>query len=134
MKFFVAILTSSDVESCKLTYDTIINQENHNLEYDIFIIVNTKNTEYYSKIVEEFENVHIPVTIIETESNGYPGKGHNSVLHTFKNTINYDYCILIDSGDFFYPTAFHNISMYLAYNPDILFVSYHDTLTPKIIN
>lgn len=134
MKFFVAILTSSDIDLCKLTYDTIINQEKHNLEYDIFIIVNTKNTGYYSKIVEKFENVSIPVTIIETESNGYPGKGHNSVLYTFKNTINYDYCILIDSGDFFYPTAFHNISMYLAYKPDILFVSYHDNLTPKIVN
>lgn len=129
MKFFVAILTSSDSELCKLTYDTIINQEKHNLNYDIYIIVNSKNTEYLGKIQEAFRNVGTSVKIIETESNGYPGKGHNSVLHTFKNRPEYDYCILIDSGDFFYPTAFHNISIYLEYKPDMLFISYHDNLS-----
>ena len=129
MKFFVAILTSSDSALCKLTYHTIINQEKHNLDYDIYIIVNSKNTEYYTQVVETFKNEGSSVKIIETESNGYPGKGHNSVLHTFKNVSDYDYCILIDSGDFFYPTAFHNISMYLRYKPDILFVSYHDILS-----
>ena len=132
MKFFVAILTSSDTALCKLTYDTIINQDAHNLIYDIFIIVNSKNTEYYSNILDTFKDVKIPVKIIQTESNGYPGKGHNSVLNTFRNTIGYDYCILIDSGDFFYPTAFQNLSMYLSYKPDILFVSYHDNLSAQI--
>jgi hypothetical protein len=132
MKFFVAILTSSDAALCKLTYDTIINQNAHNLTFDIFIIVNSKNTEYYTIITEAFKDVKIQVKIIQTESNGYPGKGHNSVLTTFRNTIGYDYCILIDSGDFFYPTAFQNLSMYLSYKPDILFVSYHDNLSTEI--
>lgn len=134
MKFFVAILTSSDAALCKLTYDTIINQEAHDLRYDIFIIVNSKNTDYYSIILDTFKDVRIPVKIIQTESNGYPGKGHNSVLNTFRNELDYDYCILIDSGDFFYPTAFHNLSMYLAYKPDILFVSYHDQLCTNIFH
>ena len=129
MKIFVAILTSSDAALCKLTYDTIINQEAHDLIYDIFIIVNSKNTDYYSIILDTFKDVRIPVKIIQTESNGYPGKGHNSVLNTFRNELDYDYCILIDSGDFFYPTAFDNLSMYLAYKPDMLFVSYHDHLS-----
>jgi hypothetical protein len=129
MKIFVAILTSSDAALCKLTYDTIINQEAHDLIYDIFIIVNSKNTEYYSAILDTYKDVIIPVKIIQTESNGYPGKGHNSVINTFRNELNYDYCILIDSGDFFYPTAFHHLSMYLAYKPDMLFVSYHDHLS-----
>ena len=132
MKFFVAILTSSDAALCKLTYDTIINQNAQNLTFDIFIIVNSKNTEYYTIITEAFKDVKIQVKIIQTESNGYPGKGHNSVLTTFRNTIGYDYCILIDSGDFFYPTAFQNLSMYLSYKPDILFVSYHDNLSREI--
>jgi len=132
MKFFVAILTSSDTALCKITYNTIINQETHNLLYDIFIIVNSKNTEYYSNILDTFRDVSVPVQIIQTESNGYPGKGHNSVLNTFRNTNGYDYCILIDSGDFFYPTAFSNLSMYLAYKPDMLFVSYHDNLSTNI--
>lgn len=134
MKFFVAILTSSDAALCKLTYDTIINQDAHDLIYDIFIIVNSKNTDYYSIILDTFKDVRIPVKIIQTESNGYPGKGHNSVLNTFRNELDYDYCILIDSGDFFYPTAFHNLSMYLAYKPDILFVSYHDQLCTNIFH
>ena len=134
MKNFVAILTSSDAALCKLTYDTIINQEAHDLIYDIFIIVNSKNTDYYSIILDTFKDVRIPVKIIQTESNGYPGKGHNSVLNTFRNELDYDYCILIDSGDFFYPTAFYNLSMYLAYKPDILFVSYHDQLCTNIFH
>lgn len=134
MKNLVAILTSSDAALCKLTYDTIINQEAHDLIYDIFIIVNSKNTEYYAIILDAFKDVRIPVKIIQTESNGYPGKGHNSVLSTFRNALDYDYCILIDSGDFFYPTAFRNLSMYLAYKPDILFVSYHDHLSTHIFH
>lgn len=134
MKHFVAILTSSDTALCKLTYDTIINQEAHNLIYDIFIIVNSKNTEYYGNILDTFKDVRIPVKIIQTESNGYPGKGHNSVINTFRNELDYDYCILIDSGDFFYPTAFQNLSMYQAYKPDILFVSYHDSLNTNLLH
>lgn len=134
MKYLVAILTSSDENLCKLTYYSIINQENHNLIYDIIIIVNSINIEYYQKVVNLFENIEKPVKIIESISNEYPGKGHNSVLQTFKNSENYTHCILIDSGDFFYPSAFKNLSYYVEYNPDILFISFHDNLTSNIID
>lgn len=127
MKFIVAILTSYDSKSCKLTYETIINQNNNNLDYSIFIIVNSKNKNYFKEINNEFTG--IDVKIIETFSNGYPGKGHNSVLNVFKNETIYDYCILIDSSDLFYPNAFVNLEYYLNYNPDMLFICYHDHLS-----
>ena len=80
-----------------------------------------------------FENIEKPVKIIESISNEYPGKGHNSVLQTFKNSENYTHCILIDSGDFFYPSAFKNLSYYVEYNPDILFISFHGFIHNKLI-
>ena len=51
------------------------------------------------------------------------------MLHYFKTQPDYDYCIVIDGDDFFYPSAFNRLKLYLGYNPDMLFVNYHDNIS-----
>jgi len=129
MKVLVSILTSSRADLAKLSYSSVIGQEKHTLDYDIRIVVNTKTPGYLDKVRIEFQNEKCQV--VETESNGYPGKGHNSVLRLFASSI-YDYCILLDGDDFLYPRAFSRLEHYLKYQPDVLFVNFHDNLKTAI--
>ena len=88
-KFLITLLSSSNEKLLKLSYETIINQKNHNLDYDVIIVVNSLNSDYYSDVCNEFSD--FDVEIIETESNGKPGKRHNSVIEYFRNNPEFDY-------------------------------------------
>jgi hypothetical protein len=48
--------------------------------------------------------------IIRTESNGYPGKGHNSVLSIFRAENRYENLIMLDGDDFLFPHALERIN------------------------
>jgi len=127
-KFLVTLLTSSNSSLLKLSYDTIINQLNHYLDYTIVIVVNSLDTHYYDNVLHTFKN--IKVEIIQTESNGKPGKGHNSLFTIFKKKQQYDYLIPIDGDDFLYPYAFHQLTKSLdQLNPDILVLQGNDLLS-----
>ena len=125
MKVLVSILTSSKPELLKLCYESILGQEPPSFEYDIVVVVNSKNSEY----IDAVRRILPPyVDVVETESNGRPGKGHNSVLYHFASRESYDYCIIIDGDDFLYPRALVRLQHYLKYNPDVLFVTFHDNI------
>lgn len=127
-KFLVSLLTSSDEKLLKLSYNTIINQKNHNLDYTVIIVVNSLNPKYYNSVVQEFNN--IDVEIIQTISNGKPGMGHNSLFSVFKNKLQYDYLIPIDGDDFLYPYAFHQLTKIInSHNPDICVLQGNDLLS-----
>jgi hypothetical protein len=64
--------------------------------------------------------IHEKIKIIETVSNGKPGKGHNSLIHVFRNNQNYDYLLTIDGDDFMYPFSLHQLEKILIYQPDII--------------
>jgi len=131
LKFVITLLSSSNEKLLKLCYNSVINQINHNLNYTIVIIINTTNKLYYKNVIEEFKD--IDVKIIETESNGKPGKGHNSCLNYFNNNIEYDYLIMLDGDDFIYPSFLSQISKALLYNNklDILALYGNDSLRTK---
>ena len=82
-KVMIIILTSSQAQYAYRGYQSILQQKKHSFDYDIFINVNTLNKGYIDEIRETFKDAK--VTIVETESNGKPGKGHNSVLQLFKD-------------------------------------------------
>ncbi len=107
-KYLITILTSSDLDILKLTIDSALGQIYKN--YDLYIVVNTINNEYYSKVVNFCnKNYDDKITkILETPSNGKPGKGHNSLLKIF-NEIDYEYLVICDGDDFLYPTALTRI-------------------------
>lgn len=131
MKVLVSILTSSKPDLLKLCYDSIRDQETPEFEYDIVVIVNTINIGY----VDVVRGI-LPagVNIQETESNGRPGKGHNSVLRHFKAAAAaYDYCVMIDGDDFLYPRALVRLQHYLCYRPDVLFITFHDKIQTTMV-
>ena len=107
-KFVFFILTSSNQKLLKVCYNTVLNQKNHNIDYDIIIVVNSLNKNYYNDVKNEFLNHN--VEIVQTESNGKPGMGHNSLINIFKNRKIYDYMFMIDGDDFVYPYALHQIN------------------------
>ena len=106
-KFVFFILTSSNHKLLKICYNTIINQKNHNIDYNIIIVVNSLNSNYFNDVSNEFKN--IDVEIIQTQSNGKPGMGHNSLINLFNNRPIYDYMLMIDGDDFLYPYALNQL-------------------------
>ena len=126
-KIMITLLTSSKINFLEESYKSVINQRNVNtLDWDIYIIVNTLNDEYYYSVLDKFKNANI----IRTESNGKPGKGHNSVLRFFGSKTDYDYLFMVDGDDFLYPSALQHIEAYINnLQPEILGLMYHDTLS-----
>lgn len=133
-KYLITILTSSKLLFLKLCYQSLYNQLNEsNLNYDIIIIINTLNDDYASSVLNSFND---KCKIIRTESNGFPGKGHNSCIEHFRNNTNYDYLIPIDGDDFVYPWFLDSISKYNneLYKTDILLLPFSDVITKQNIN
>lgn len=126
--FLITLLSSSDEKLLKLSYESVLNQINHNINYSIVLIINTLDTNYYNQVIQEFKNIN--VNIIQTESNGKPGKGHNSCLQYFYKNKQYDYLIMIDGDDLIYPTFLSQISKAFEYknNLDILSIYGNDSL------
>lgn len=112
VKYLLTILCSSKIDLLKLCFETANNQLNFT-DYDIFIVVNTLNELFYNEVIEYFKNHKYDKLkkIIRTESNGKPGKGHNSLLEIFKREINYDYLLILDGDDFYYPLALERINI-----------------------
>ena len=118
LKFLITILTSYNEDILFQTFNSILGKNAFNYNYTIVIIVNSKNSNYYEKVKNKFKKYDIKV--IKTESNGKPGKGHNSVIEYFRNNPEFDYLIPIDGDDFLYPQALQQISKLLFYNPTIV--------------
>jgi hypothetical protein len=121
MKILSIILTSSKYKLLLRCIDTVINQYPVNFEYKVVINVNTTNEEYFNKVKKEipilYKNHNL--SIIRTESNGYPGKGHNSCLEIFKRNPVFDYLLMIDGDDMYYPCAFQRFEKFLNKYPDM---------------
>ena len=111
VKYLVGILCSSNVRLLKESCLSVLNQIGY-YDYEIMIIVNTLNEEFYQDVMYEFgKNNYTKLRkIIRTESNGSPGKGHNSVLKTFYRNYRYDNLIMLDGDDFLFPNAIQRIN------------------------
>lgn len=111
VKYLVGILCSSNVRLLKESFYSVLNQKNFD-DYDIFIIVNTLREEFYQDILYEFGKHNYPKLkkIIRTDSNGSPGKGHNSVLKIYYRDIKYENLIMLDGDDFLFPYALERIN------------------------
>ena len=126
-KFLITLLSSSNEKLLKLSYNSIINQKKHNLNYTIILVINTLNKSYINDVKKEFENINIE--IIETQSNGKPGMGHNSLFTIFKNKQDYDYLISLDGDDFLYPYALYQLSKcFQNTTPDCVCIYGNDTI------
>ena len=132
----ITILTSSNCELLEVSFKSVIkaieiytinysNNINYNNDLIIFtpiIIVNSKDSLYYNTVITYFKNVYnnlnllVPIEIIETKSNGRPGKGHNSEINYFRSHSNYDWYFPLDGDDILYPYAFWQLSEFILNN------------------
>jgi len=122
VKYLVGILCSSNVRLLKESFLSVINQNGFD-DYEIMIIVNTLDEGFYQDVMYEFgKNNYAKLRkIIRTESNGSPGKGHNSVLKTFYKDYRYDNLIMLDGDDFLFPNAIQRINnVRIAENSDVI--------------
>ena len=131
-KLLVCILTSGQLNFLKESVASVINQKNNVIEYDIYIVVNTLSEYYYMEVLECFRN-HPKITkIVRTESNGKPGKGHNSVLSIFRETHRYDDLFMLDGDDLLYPYAFYQLDRCKKLdNSDLIHLMCYDILQPN---
>lgn len=129
MKVMVIILTSSQSHYAFRGYKSIKEQREHSFDYDIYINVNSLNKDYINEVRETFKNEN--VYIVETESNGKPGKGHNSVFELFKQHTEYDYMFCLDGDDTFYPCAFQQYEQLFEKRPelDLVHLMINDNVT-----
>jgi len=119
-KYMLAILTSNEVDLLKISIESAIHQTHK--DYDLYIVVNSTNPDYLSKVKALCAGYigSVIKDIVETESNGKPGKGHNSVLNLF-NTLPYEYLIMCDGDDFLYPCAVSRLNKLIEERkPDII--------------
>lgn len=127
MKFLILLLTSGKRELLKRGIESIENQEMKDFDHTIKIVVNTLNNKYYEDLKNDKS---IKYEIIRTESNGKPGKGHNSLIYdVFKKETDYDYLIPIDGDDLLYPCAFEQINKIVQDKPDIVHTFINDFIT-----
>jgi len=133
MKLMAMVLTSSHVCYAKRAVESIINQRPVSFDYDIFVNVNSIRPEYYQEVMEAMKK-YTGVTVIQTESNGFPGLGHNSCLKIFKQHPIYDYLVFIDGDDLFFPVAFQQYEKLLVHNKDtdIVHLMLNDNITTRV--
>ena len=128
-KVLVSILTSSRADLAALCYESVaasVAAAKGAYEYTVRVVVNSTDHGHCAAVRAV---VPAPVSVVRTESNGRPGKGHNSVIEDFRRSPEYRYCVLVDGDDFLYPRALARIESYLAYEPDVLLLAFHDKLT-----
>jgi len=122
VKYLVGILCSSNIQLLKESFFSVLNQNGFD-DYEIMIIVNTLSEEFYQDVMYEFgkHNYAKLRKIVRTESNGSPGKGHNSVLKIFYKDYRYDNLIMLDGDDFLFPNAIQRIhNVRIAENSDVI--------------
>lgn len=122
MNILVCILTSHDIASLRRAYASVVNQRS--FAAAVVIIVNTLDASYVSLVRNEFPSSNV----VETESNGSPGKGHNSCIDYFVKHRDADYMFLLDGDDLYYPCAFEQMDKALRRHPDVLMLITNDRL------
>jgi hypothetical protein len=95
------------------------------MTFDIHVIVNSLNPTYYQDVMSWAQRPYRltgkppAVSVVQTPSNGYPGKGHNQVLLHYKKFCDtHDYCFMIDGDDAYYRTAFRQMYKALVADTD----------------
>lgn len=110
MKFLTAVLTSGNLKLLGRALHSLESQDN------VVIVVNTLDDDFYAELNRSEISTVYP--IVRTESNGLPGKGHQSVLDYFLTT-DYTHLIKVDGDDFLLPRGHTAIRHTLCAKPDV---------------
>lgn len=127
MTLLFLILTSSNFNLLIKCIESLEKQNCKTFKYDIKIMVNTLSHNYYLNVKNRIKKYEV----IRSESNGNPGKGHNSLIQYFKENTSYDYLFMIDGDDLLYPSAFEQINKIIVSKPDIVLSMMNDKILKK---
>jgi glycosyltransferase involved in cell wall biosynthesis/tetratricopeptide (TPR) repeat protein len=125
----IIILTSSHICYLHRAVKSVAEQINiKNWKCKLLINVNTLSDSYYNEVLESYSG---KLEIVRTESNGLAGKGHNSCLSLFKDRETFDYMIMLDGDDAFFPVAVSQLEKAVESDPttDVLHVMLNDNVT-----
>lgn len=129
-KFLVIILISSHICYLQRAIDSVLEQKETNIKPDIYVNVNTLNETFLQQVKNLIKNYN-NIKIISSESNGKPGMGHNKNIEIFKKYTEYDYLLMLDGDDLYYPYAFHQFEKCFEKEPnlDLLHLMINDKIT-----
>lgn len=126
----LTILTTNNIE--KLV--RLVNNISHiirvpDLELYPIIVVNSTNPRYFQEVLR----LKLPYPVIQTESNGLPGKGKNSCLDLFLNS-DCDFISQIDGDDLLYPSYLQSLYNHIKQYPciDVLGIIPTDIINTKV--
>lgn len=132
-RYLLTILCSNNLEQLKTSYQSAINQINYN-DYHIYIVVNSLDDNLYYEIINYFkQNSNSKLKkIVRCEANEKSGKAYNLLLNIFISNPHYEYLLILDSNDFYYPSALERIN-YInnKYDLDMLFLVANSKISKK---
>ena len=105
LRVLVLVLTSGNLRLLRRAVASVTTWQlpEPRMAAAVRIVVNTLNDAYAAEVAAAFPGVDV----VRTESNGFPGKGHNSQLAEFRRSrADYDFAAFLDGDDAYYPPAF----------------------------
>lgn len=115
MKLMTTLLTSNDVPKLQRLIRSVQGVIKINsLEWEVVIVVNSIHEGYYEQVLE----LDQPFRVVNTESNGKPGKGKNACLDVFLKS-DADFVSQIDGDDMLYPSYLQSIYNHIKHFPCI---------------
>ena len=128
MKLLVTILTDKNIDLLHRAICSVFYQFKSGFKVCVYVVVNTLNDLYYEQVCNKYADNN-NLQIYRTESNGLPGKGHNSCLELFKNMPECEYFTMLDGDDMYYPCAFQRFEQYIKRDEfDLLHVMTNDRI------
>ncbi len=127
MRLLAIVLTSSDEFLALQAVRSIQDQAERIFTVTPKVIVNTLDKFYFQRVRDIIPDT---IEVVQTESNGRPGKGHNSCIRYFESQQEYDYLLLMDGDDCLYPYALNTLGRVLEQLPDtdLIQLIYNDNL------
>lgn len=127
MKLMTTLLTSNDVPKlARLIRSAQEVVKITPIEWEVVVVVNSTREGYY----EEVCALDQPFRVVNSESNGKPGKGKNACLDVFLQS-DADFVSQIDGDDFLYPSYLQSLYNHIRHHPsiDVLGVVPCDSIT-----
>jgi len=115
MRLMTTLLTSNDIPKLERIIRSVQGVIRITpIEWEVVIVVNSIHEGYYEKVLE----LDQPFRVVNSESNGKPGKGKNACLDVFLESDN-DYVSQLDGDDFLYPSYLQSLHNHLKHYPCI---------------
>jgi len=105
MNLMTTLLTSNDIPKLERLIRSVQQVIKITpVEWEVVIVVNSNREGYYEQVLE----IDQPFRVVNTESNGKPGKGKNACLDVFLES-DCEYVSQIDGDDFLYPSYLQSL-------------------------